>query len=54
MKTKAQSIIEYAIIIAAVGAALMVMQVYLRRAVQSSLKPLDDQLSPKSEKYTVR
>jgi hypothetical protein len=51
MKTKAQSIIEYSIIIAMVTSAFLVMQVYLHRAVQSGLKPLDEQLSPRPEKF---
>lgn len=51
MKTKAQNIIEYSIIIAVATAAFLAMRVYLQRAVQTSLKPLDEQLSPKAEKF---
>lgn len=54
MKTKAQSIIEYAIIIAVVAAAFVAMQTYLQRSVQSALRPLDEQLSPRSQKYAIR
>lgn len=48
MKRRAQSIIEYTVIIAAVAAAFMAMRVYLQRAVQSSLTPMDDYLTPKA------
>lgn len=47
MKRRAQSIIEYTIIIAAVAAAFMAMRVYLQRSVQSSLTSMDDYLTPK-------
>ncbi len=54
MKIKAQNIIEYTIIIAVVGAAFLAMRVYLMRAVQSGLRPLDAQVSPVPERLVVK
>lgn len=42
---KAQSIMEYAIIVAIVAAAFMAMNVYVQRAVQANLKTIEDQVN---------
>lgn len=44
MNKRAQGITEYALVIAAVAAALLTMQVYFRRGVQSVVKVSVDQL----------
>ena len=45
MKKKAQSILEYALIIAVVVAALGAMSVYVQRSVQANLKLIEDQIN---------
>ena len=40
-----QSILEYAVLIAVVAAALLAMNVYIRRSVQGNLKALEDQIN---------
>ena len=47
MKRRAQSIIEYTVIIAAVVAAFMAMRAYLQRSVESSLSTLPDYITPR-------
>lgn len=42
----AQSITEYAIALAAIAGALLVMQIYLRRGIQGRIKDLADEISP--------
>ena len=42
---KAQSIIDYAILIAVVAAAFMAMHLYLQRSVQSHFKQIEDQIN---------
>lgn len=42
---KAQSVSEFAIILAVVAAALIGMQVYLKRGVQGKIRDLADQIS---------
>lgn len=42
---KAQSVSEFAIVLAVVAAALIGMQVYLKRGVQGRIKDLADQIS---------
>jgi hypothetical protein len=42
---KAQSILEYVMIITIVIAALMAMNVYVQRAVQANLKMLEDRIN---------
>lgn len=42
---KAQSIIEYAILILVVAAAVMAMRVYVQRAVQANLKVIEDRIN---------
>ena len=45
-ENKAQSVLEYAAVIACAVAALLAMQVYVKRAYQSRLKEVADQLGP--------
>lgn len=42
---KAQSILEYAILIMIVAAAFMAMNLYVQRAVQANLKSLEIQVN---------
>ena len=44
-KHKAQSTIEYAMLIAIVAAAFITMQMYVQRATRASLKTLEDQIN---------
>ena len=44
-KKKAQSILEYAILIAVVTAALISMSLYVRRAIQANLKTIENQIN---------
>ncbi len=41
-----QSLVEYSIILAIVGAALMGMQMYMKRGIQAAIKVSADQLGP--------
>jgi len=43
---KGQSMLEYAILIIAVAAAFMAMNVYVRRAVNSRIHELNQEISP--------
>lgn len=45
MKRRGQSILEYAMIIAVVVAALTAMSVYVQRSVQANLKVIEDQIN---------
>lgn len=45
IKRKAQSIIEYAILITIVAAALIAMQVYVQRAVEANLKMVEERIN---------
>ena len=45
MKRKAQSVIEYALLIAIVAAAFMAMNVYMQRAVQANFNVVEDQIN---------
>jgi len=45
MCKKAQSLTEYAILIGIVTAALIAMQIYIKRGIQGRIKDLADQLS---------
>ena len=40
-----QSTLEYAVFIAVVAAALISMNVYIRRSIQANLKSLEDQIN---------
>ena len=42
---KGQSILEYAMIISVVVAALMAMNVYVQRSVQANLKMIEDRVN---------
>lgn len=42
---RAQSIMEYALLTAAVATAFMVMQVFMNRIVQGKLKMIEDQIN---------
>jgi Flp pilus assembly pilin Flp len=41
-----QSTVEYAVLLAVVAAALIAMQVYVRRGLQGRIRDLADQISP--------
>lgn len=43
---KAQSLIEYSLILAIIGAVLLGMQVYMKRGIQGVVKTAADQLGP--------
>lgn len=43
--SRGQSILEYALIIAVVVAALTAMSVYVQRSVQANLKTVEDQIN---------
>lgn len=45
IKEKAQSTIEYALLIAVVAAAFIAMQVYMQRAVQANFKLMEEQVN---------
>ena len=44
-KRKAQSILEYALIISAVVAALSAMNIYVQRSIQANLKLIENQIN---------
>lgn len=44
-KARGQSTLEYGVFIAVVAAALVGMQVYVRRAIQANLKTLEQQIN---------
>ena len=44
-KIKGQSVLEYAMIVAVVVAALMAMGAYVRRSVQANLRIIEDQIN---------
>ncbi|MDD5044364.1 MAG: hypothetical protein PHU91_00750 [Candidatus Omnitrophica bacterium] len=45
-KSKAQTVAEYAALIAILAAAIMTMRIYMQRAVQGKAKALVDQINP--------
>lgn len=45
---KAQSVLEYGVLLAIVAAAFLSMAVYIRRAVQGSIYRMDDRVTGKS------
>ncbi|MDD5281738.1 MAG: hypothetical protein PHC37_02580 [Candidatus Omnitrophica bacterium] len=47
MRNKAQSIIEYVIIISVVAAAVVAMQTYFKRAVNARLEEIKQEYVPK-------
>jgi Flp pilus assembly pilin Flp len=46
---KAQSTIEYALLIAIVAAAFLAMNLYVQRAVQANFKLIEDQINAEPE-----
>jgi len=48
---KAQSVIEYTLLLALIGAALAAMQVYMKRGLQGVVKVAADQLGPQRYQY---
>jgi Flp pilus assembly pilin Flp len=46
---KAQSVIEYAVLIAIVAAAFMAMHLYMQRSVQANFKIIQDQINAGAE-----
>lgn len=48
---KAQSVIEYALLLALIGAAVVAMQVYMKRGLQAVVKVTADQLGPQQYQY---
>ena len=49
LKEQAQALLEYAILIAVISAAVGVMALYVRRAVQGKLNTIEDQIAPKGK-----
>lgn len=49
MKTKAQSILEYVLILGIAAAALMLMQLYMRRSIQGVIKVAADELGEQKQ-----
>ncbi len=47
-KSKAQSILEYSLLIMVIAAALMAMQKYIRRAMNARLKQVQEELDESS------
>lgn len=45
IKRKAQSVLEYALLITVVAMAFVAMQTYVQRAVQANVKSLEDQIN---------
>ena len=45
MSTRGQSILEYAVFIAVVAAALVTMTTYVQRAIQANLKQVENQVN---------
>jgi len=45
MRNKAQSTIEYALLIAIVAAAFLAMNVYMQRSVQSNFNVIEEQVN---------
>jgi len=46
---KAQSTIEYALLIVVVAAAFLAMRLYMQRAVQANFKLIEDQINSEPE-----
>lgn len=45
MIRRGQSIVEYAVFLAVVTAAVVAMQLYVRRGIQANLKSLEDRVN---------
>jgi Flp pilus assembly pilin Flp len=50
LKINGQSIIEYAVIVSVVVAALTAMSVYVQRSVQANLKTVENQINAQPTK----
>jgi hypothetical protein len=50
---RAQSLLEYSILIAVVAAAFVAMAIYVRQAVQGKIYRLEDSVAAKSTKGTT-
>lgn len=50
-KSVGQSTTEYAVLLAVVAAALVAMQVYIRRGIQGRIRDLSDQIAPLNSHY---
>ena len=44
-----QATLDYAVFIAVVAAALIAMQIYVRRSIQANLKVLEDQINAEAK-----
>jgi hypothetical protein len=53
IKLKAQSILEYAVVLAVVSAALAGMQLFFRRGIQASIKLAADQIGAQQDSADV-
>lgn len=51
MKNKAQSIVEYVVIVSVIAAAIVAMQTYFRRAVNARLEEVKQEYVPKNSTY---
>lgn len=49
MKSKAQSILEYAVLVGIIGLALSGMSLYFRRGIQAAIKVAADEIGNQSE-----
>lgn len=45
MKEKAQSILEYALLVTVVAAAFVAMHLYMQRSVQANFKMVEEQIN---------
>jgi len=50
-RSLSQSTVEYAVLLAIVASAFIVMQVFVKRGIQGKIKDLADQISPLSSHY---
>ncbi|MBU1124503.1 MAG: hypothetical protein KKC84_00580 [Candidatus Omnitrophica bacterium] len=50
---RAQSILEYALILAVVSAALSAMSIYVQRAVQANIKVIEEQTNAKAVEVDI-
>ena len=49
-----QTALEYAVFVAVVAAALVAMNVYVRRSIQANLKSIEDQINARPVVTTTR
>ncbi|MFH1397220.1 MAG: hypothetical protein ABIH27_01545 [Candidatus Omnitrophota bacterium] len=50
LKIKSQSILEYALVVSVVVAALSAMSMYVQRSVQANLKTIENQINAQPKK----